>query len=66
MLQIYHLMQNLKNIIILADTTVKKKPINDIKVKYSQLGQKGVIFSKHVLHRYWEIGRMAVFIILVM
>ena len=56
MLQIYHLMQNLKNIIILADTTVKKKPINDIKVKYSQLGQKGVIFSKHVLHRYWEIG----------
>ena len=44
MLQIYHLMQNLKNIIILADTTVKKKPINDIKVKYSQLGQRCDIF----------------------
>lgn len=66
MLQIYHLMQSLKNIITLAGTTVKKKPINDIKVKYLQLGQKGVIFSKHVLHRYWEIGRMPIFIILVM
>ena len=49
--KIYYFVENLQNIINLADTTVTKQPINDNKVKCSQFGQQSVISSEYVFQR---------------